>query len=468
MLVGPASDLVWESPVALFWIVTVAASLCVVAAATVLVAAHRRDLAEAGLIGSGLMALSVLPLVHGLTAPGVLYGPNQAVMASVYLALPTAIVATAPLLAPRTAFARAASRRWRAWCGGGVVVSWALGGLLLVRPDIFTVPPREHPMTIAVALVGLAAMLRLSRGQLRLHQIGHRPATLVASIGFVLLGLTSLVWFGSRPFSLGWWFVHAIDITGVFAGCYGAWSAHRIRRPVLDVLAPIVGRDPLVALELGLSPVVHDFVAALERKDPITRDHVVRTAEVAIRLGERLGLTPLRLRYLGLGALLHDVGKLATPDEVLHKPGRLTEDEFAVIKRHTVDGDALLLAEPSLAPAAAFVRGHHERVDGNGYPDRLAGDAVPLEARIIAVCDAHDAMAHTRQYREGMGDDRAIAILQEHAGSQWDASVVTAFVDLLPELHRSGILDGVGRHGANATELSCCVDTLPLAVPASR
>ena len=204
---------------------------------------------------------------------------------------------------------------------------------------------------------------------------------------------------------------------------------------------------------------VHRFVAALEAKDPITRDHVVRTAILAMRVGDSIGLPPRRLRSLGLAALLHDVGKLDTPDEVLNKQGRLTPDEYRVIQRHTVDGYDLVAAVPSLAAIAPLVRGHHERVDGDGYPDGLRGQEIPIEARIIAACDAFDAMAHSRQYREGMGHERATAVLREHAGSQWDSSVVDLIVALAPALLDSLHLSGVGR------TIACdCADALPESV----
>lgn len=461
LLIGPPQTVVWRSSTALFVIVTIAASLCTVAAVALLWVAHRRQLAEAGILGAGLTVVSVLPLVHGLTAPGVLYGPNQAVTTSAFASLPLALITMAPLLAPSGQARAWVGRHWRAWSIGWVVMSCGLATLLLVRPNSIAVAGRDHPITWLVAGSALFGALAMSRVQLRLYWIGERPPTLTASIGLVLLGLTSLVWLGDAPFSIGWWAVHALDIVGVFAGIYGAMSAHRLDSSIVAALAPITTLDPLHTLELGLSPVVHRFVAALELKDPITRDHVVRTAELAVRTGERLGLEARRLRFLGLGALLHDIGKLDTPDEILNKDDRLTDTDYDIIKRHTVDGDLLLLAVPSLAPAAPFVRGHHERLDGGGYPDRLAGGSIPLEARIIAVCDGYDAMAHTRQYREGLGHDRAAAILREHSGSQWDPEVVEALLDVVVA-DDTGVaaLEHVGR-----AAIACdCGDALPAAV----
>jgi HD-GYP domain-containing protein (c-di-GMP phosphodiesterase class II) len=227
-------------------------------------------------------------------------------------------------------------------------------------------------------------------------------------------------------------------------------------------MAPVLTRDPLVALDLGLSPVAHRFVALLDRKDPITRDHVVRVGELAIRIGERAGMRGTKLRNLGLAALFHDVGKLEIPESILNKPGALTADEMAVIRTHPAIGERLMLREAELAPAASFVRSHHERQDGRGYPDGLAGAQIPIEVAIISASDAFDAMCHTRQYREGMGRERAFAVLSEHAGSQWNTEVVGLVVATIESDNVTGkALDHVGRD-VPGEELACgCLDALP-------
>lgn len=462
--VGPMARITWVSPIALFWIVTIAAGLCVLASVWVLRVAHRDDRAEVGFLGSSLLVLSVLPLVHGITAPGVLYGANSSVVAAVYVSLPLACLTALPLLADGSAIARSIGRRWRWWSTASAVAVIGTAVALLLWPRAVTVPGRGHPLTIVLTVGSLVSMLVLSYRQLRLYWIGRRPATLVSAHAFVLLGLTALVWVGDRPFSIGWWLVHVVDISGVFLGCYALATGHRLRDEVAEVLGPLLRRDPLVAFEYGLSPVVHDLVAALEAKDPITRDHVVRVTELALRVGERMRLAPAELRDLALGALLHDIGKLVVPDHILQKPERLTDAEFDVIRRHTIDGYALLSGDDVLASAAPIVRSHHERVDGRGYPDGLAGEQIPLGARIVAACDAYDAMANTRHYRVGMENAKAFAILREHAGSQWDPWVVEVVIALagISPVGRPAALDGVGRPHAHRRSDPCeCLDALP-------
>jgi HD-GYP domain-containing protein (c-di-GMP phosphodiesterase class II) len=127
-------------------------------------------------------------------------------------------------------------------------------------------------------------------------------------------------------------------------------------------------------------------------------------------------------------AELHDVGKLAIPDAILDKPGPLDEHEWGFMRRHTIVGERIVASATSLRDVAPIVRASHERWDGGGYPDRIAGEAIPLGARIIAVCDAYDAMITTRPYRSGMIEEEALVELQRCSGSQFDPRVVAAFV----------------------------------------
>ena len=157
-------------------------------------------------------------------------------------------------------------------------------------------------------------------------------------------------------------------------------------------------------------------------------DHV---ADHAAATARQLGLTGERVDEVARAAELHDIDKIAIPDSVLHKPGPLDDGEWALMRQHTIIGERILLAAPALKPVAALVRASHERWDGTGYPDRLAGEAIPLGARIVAVCDAYDAMTADRTYRAAMSASEAIAELRHCAGSQFDPAVVDAFAATL-------------------------------------
>ncbi|SDG19365.1 HAMP domain-containing protein [Fontibacillus panacisegetis] len=177
------------------------------------------------------------------------------------------------------------------------------------------------------------------------------------------------------------------------------------------------------------------LAAALDARDPYTAGHSLRVAEYAVNIGILAKLPDDQLHDLRKAALLHDIGKIGIRDDVLLKDGRLTDEEWEQIKQHPVLGESILKQiEPmdAMAPFLPGVRSHHERYDGQGYPDGLQGDEIPLFGRIIAVADAFDAMTSDRPYRKGMDKSTAIGILEEGRGTQWDP----LFADLFIEAYR--------------------------------
>jgi putative nucleotidyltransferase with HDIG domain len=167
---------------------------------------------------------------------------------------------------------------------------------------------------------------------------------------------------------------------------------------------------------------------AVELQDAYTADHANEVADLAAAVGERMGVTGAELERLRYGALLHDVGKIGIPGEILRKPGPLTDEERGRMDEHTAIGARMLERIPFLAPVAPLVRSAHERFDGGGYPDGLAGDEIPRGAMIIATCDAFHAMTSDRTYRRSIGHEEAITELDANAGTQFDPAVVAALI----------------------------------------
>ena len=173
------------------------------------------------------------------------------------------------------------------------------------------------------------------------------------------------------------------------------------------------------------------YATAMEVCDPALGAHATRVAANAEAVAIRLGWTGDRLEALRLGAALHDLGKVNVRREVLAKPGRLDDDELAEIRAHPVEGMWLLAGVPSLASALPCVLFHHERWDGDGYPTRRAGAAIPLEGRILAVTDAFDAMTSGRPYRRALSAEQAAEEIRRCAGTQFDPDVADAFLAAL-------------------------------------
>jgi two-component system, cell cycle response regulator len=169
------------------------------------------------------------------------------------------------------------------------------------------------------------------------------------------------------------------------------------------------------------------LLRTLSERQPDLHLHLRGTADLVIAVGRELGMASDELDDVARAAELHDVGKIAIPDAILEKPGPLDETEWAFMRRHTIIGERILMAAPSLRTVAPLVRSSHERWDGSGYPDGLAGQEIPLGSRVVAVCDAFDAMTTNRPYRQRLGEPAALAELRRCSGTQFDPAVVAAF-----------------------------------------
>ncbi len=178
--------------------------------------------------------------------------------------------------------------------------------------------------------------------------------------------------------------------------------------------------------------ILFSLAQALEAKDFYTRGHSERVADLAIQLASTMGFSERELENMRRGGLLHDIGKIGIKESILLKPGKLTEEEMAHIRSHPARGYDICSPLKSLEPCLPIIRSHHERMDGQGYPDGLKGEEIPLAARIIAVADAFDAMTTDRPYRKGMEQDTAIKIFENEIDSgQWDPNVVKALIKIL-------------------------------------
>src|SRR3954462_3815251 len=198
-----------------------------------------------------------------------------------------------------------------------------------------------------------------------------------------------------------------------------------------DRLASQRNRAPSVAERYG-----ELILEILRAQQPDTSDHALDVAQLAAGVAARLGIAPPDRGRVRRTAELHDVGKIAIDPAIVGKPGPLDDDEWAQMRRHTIIGDDLLLAAPPLRAVAPLVRSTHERWDGAGYPDCLVGEDIPMAARIVAACDAYDAMTTDRVYRRAMSPADARAELERCAGTQFDPAVVVALIAELMEPHR--------------------------------
>jgi putative nucleotidyltransferase with HDIG domain len=186
-------------------------------------------------------------------------------------------------------------------------------------------------------------------------------------------------------------------------------------------------------LEKAHRETIEALAVAINAKDEVTHEHVLRVQIYAAGVARLLGCTDADIEALKAGALLHDIGKIAVPDYILNKPGKLTAAEFEKMKMHTIVGAQILGRVDFHYPVVPIVRHHHERWDGCGYPDGLQGEDIPLTARILTVVDCFDALREDRQYRRGLTREEAVDFLLKNSGSQYDPKVVGIFITHLAE-----------------------------------
>jgi len=343
---------------------------------------------------------------------------------------------------------------------------------LVLVPMLFLLPTPVVPLIVSVSWA-LGRSFDYATGRISVYRAFHVFGDCWHAVGPALV----LIVAGAQVFSWDAWPVYAVALVAQLVFDFAATTlrAYLIEgdspRAGLRLLAPVYGLDVALApvgllvafasIELGpgICLLVIPLAAVLavlsreretrieqalelsaayqgtamllgdvvEADDAYTGSHSRGVVELSLAVAERLGLDSRLRRNVEFGALLHDVGKIAVPKEIINKPGPLDDGEWEVMRRHTIEGEAMLdRIGGVLSEVGRIVRSSHEHYDGSGYPDGLAGEEIPIEARIVTCCDAFSAMTTTRSYRKAMPEGAALAELQACAGSQFDPEVVAA------------------------------------------
>jgi HD superfamily phosphohydrolase YqeK len=220
------------------------------------------------------------------------------------------------------------------------------------------------------------------------------------------------------------------ELRGGLQTQWGTLEVDQLAEAFNQAAESIAGKQ--TQLDKAYREFVESMARTLDARDPYTAGHSLRVAHYSRAVGQRLALSEKDLEIIETGARLHDIGKIGIPDAVLQKAGRLTEEEFQIIKAHPQIGKRMLKRVGGFEPYLPVVEYHHENHDGSGYPYGMRGKDIPLCARIVHVADAYDAMTSHRTYRKAMPHERAVRILRDCAGSQFDPEVVSVFVELFP------------------------------------
>jgi hypothetical protein len=428
VLLAVLGDRTWMPPAAMhFWLVAGTASVAALASLSLTAAGARRLDGRAVLLGTAFSTMCALLVVHGLATPGVLVGPNGVIAFAGAIALPAAVGVLALTALPRL-------RRPRrvlplvALQAALVLVVLVVGAIGLSLPDsVPAVPASGSTAAQLLLLVGLAGLALLLARALRTHLLTGRAADLTVALGCVWLGYALFTQLQMGAMSAGFYMGHVLELGGVaLIAVPAALDLARggASRPLIGDLA---ATELVASEEAYLGARVRSLVIRLTERDTSTAEHTRRVALLAAQIGEQLKLPPATRRHLAVGGLLHDIGKLSVPLDILRKPGALTDDEYRAIKRHPEAGRRLLEELGGFGPVVhQLVSDHHERLDGKGYPRGLSADELPLHTRILTVCDVYDALVSDRVYRAAWTPERAFALLRAEAGSAFDERSVEA------------------------------------------
>jgi HD-GYP domain-containing protein (c-di-GMP phosphodiesterase class II) len=432
LLTALGTHMMMFGPIVHMSVVGTTGALAVTASVGMSIIAARRNDGRAVWLGMAFSVAATLLVVHALATPGVIVPANGVVQIAGALNVPVcgAILAAAGLPILRR------PRRVRLLLGVqlAAVAAVAIAGAvaLVYARHIAVVPTPSSLEANAIFAAGAAPLALLAWRAARTYLLTRRISDLIVAEGVIwLIGAQ----FGLLNFTMmdgAWWAAHLLEVGGI--GMVGFPAALDLRHAVGS--RPLVGDlragDLVEHEEAFLGGQVRAILVRLGEKDPSTEGHTRRVAKLAVAIGERLGLPEGRLRQLAVGGLLHDVGKLSVPNEILNKPGRLTDEEFAEIRRHPGAGRELLSEIGGFPPLVLdLVESHHERLDGGGYPNAHPAGELDLAVRILTVADVYDALTADRVYREAWPAGRALALLEEETGTAFDPECVRALAELV-------------------------------------
>lgn len=329
---------------------------------------------------------------------------------------------------------------------------WLLTYSPLISPD--TIGGRDLLLILLICLTNVAVnqlilgvALYLARG-ISFSQAGIIHDGLVIEVPLAIMGLIAVFLFNYNPLFVFLVFAPIVLI-------YQAFMLPKVNQEAIQSLEKF--NAELTTANQSIKQINDELFLTLAKifdaRDPYVGGHAAQVATYAVAIGNELGLPPDKVEILRQSGYLHDIGKIAIPEAILHKPAKLTEEEYEQLKEHTTIGADFIATSQGLRHLAPFIRHHHERWDGQGYPDRLRATEIPLEARILNVCDSVEAMASDRPYHRALSTDQIIIEVKRCSGTQFDPAVAAAFIRIaereVPQFIVNSARKVTGEHTTN-------------------
>jgi putative nucleotidyltransferase with HDIG domain len=415
-----------------FALVATGAAVAAVASVSLTIAGARAHDGRTVLLGAAFSTMTALLMIHGLATPGMIVGPNGVIALAGAASLPAggAVLALTALPAMRRPLRMGPVLVLQAGLAAAILLLGTIG--LLVPSLVPGVPQAGSASALVLLVFGVAFYSLLALRAMRTYTLTRRRTDLLVFVGCFWLGWALVPQLVMGYGTLAFYFGHMMELLGVMLIGIPAVLDLRQGGASRPLVGDLTATELVGAEEAYLGPRVRALMVDLAEKDRSTEEHTRRVATLACAVGEELKLPPASLRQLAIGGLLHDMGKLRTPEAILSKPDALTPAEFDCIKRHPEDG-ARLLADLGGFPREVLdlVLNHHERLDGGGYPRGLNADEICIGTRVLTVCDVYDALVSHRVYRPAWTRERALGLLHEESGAAFDPECVAALERVL-------------------------------------
>lgn len=424
LLTFPGHSTMWELPRFHFYIIS--PTLLALAISSIIVGwtgIRLRDM-NVLMLALAILSLNGFFLIHGLSTPGFIIDEEYhlAGVASQVGMTTCAVWIFLSTLSSDHSFIRMISKHRRS-----IVMSWVAMIILmniaaLRYPDISDFIPIDfEPLNYVLTVLTVFLYLWAAKRYFQQFRLVKFPLHAAIVFGSVLLTITQCIMITTMMWTLAWWLYHVSLAVSALMMLFGTIAQYRSNISVSQTSQK---------LRISISSSMQNLIVATEAKDEYTAGHNYRVAMYGLQLGQAMNLNSEMLRALARGGLIHDVGKIQVPSEILNKPGKLDTDERIVIEQHPVIAYEMCKYIGFMSEELSVIRHHHEKWDGTGYPDKLKGTEISLLARILAIADVYDALTSRRSYREPWSQERALQVIVEGSGTHFDPDCVSAFVQL--------------------------------------
>lgn len=429
----PSYDVELAFPAHHFYIVSMTALIALFISVVIGIIGIRQRNLQVIFVALAFISLAGFFSMHGLATPGFIIPDFTAVVG---VAAQLSVLGMSFWLLVSSLRSDNRVSAWLSERSGLLLAGWttvvlSIGVLALNDPNLAgLLPINQAPLRYFTGGLTLVMAAWAGFRYWESHRYSHFPFQLAVAYIGGWIAVTQIIITTGVTFFLSWWIYHFLLLASVIVAVAGLVTQYRRGDSIVRSVVGLFSSDPSERLAAGISPSVRQLIMETETHDPYTAGHMYRVAQGAFDLGTSLRLPPEDLRVLAQGGIVHDVGKMRVPDEILNKPGPLTKEERKAIENHTVAGYEMCARLGFMPQELAVIRSHHERPDGKGYPDGLNLEQIPNLVKILSVVDVYDALTSARAYRPAWTETEALNYLQENRGGQFEPGLVDAWLKL--------------------------------------